>query len=214
MAVASRIATEQPAELAPERGFDPQVDDVFRRAFAKHPDDRFSGAADFGAALDRALTAPLRGTLPTVPDLEHALELERREPRESRTLRAAAGGAAVGALLSIAGFQVTAHLRQPDEAPRPIPSPAAHVAPEPPPVAYLAGDVEKQKPRRRVPQSSTSTEAEVDAGRAAPSAAEAFDAGAPAEPDAGALESASVPGARPAPRAKPATNLDVGIGRP
>jgi len=58
----------------------------------------------------------------------------------TRVARAATGGIAVGAMLAIVGFQLTAHLRQDDakkDAPNEAPLAALH-EPEAEPVAWLA----------------------------------------------------------------------------
>jgi serine/threonine-protein kinase len=92
-------------------GVDPHVDTVLIRAFSKNPQDRFDTCEDFGQALADALALAPRSTMPTLPDERHASV----EPANNRPMRVAAGGAAVGALVTIVAFQLTAQLRAPPE---------------------------------------------------------------------------------------------------
>ncbi|HEX9621056.1 MAG TPA: serine/threonine-protein kinase [Polyangiaceae bacterium] len=219
MAVASRIATEQPMAFASQLGLDPRVDEVFERAFSKEPADRFESAAEFGEVLEQALSAPARNALPTIPDHHHAQALER-ESRESHTLRTALGGAAVGALLSIAGFQVTAHLKERDDATAPSPAPPRPVLPlvrEPPPVGYLAEDPEVNIPQRRapLPSASAAVETELDAGPPEDPEPELSADAAAGEADAATPLAAPRSSVHRAPHSgKPPTSPDVNLGQP
>ncbi|HEX7672422.1 MAG TPA: hypothetical protein VF395_22665, partial [Polyangiaceae bacterium] len=58
----------------------------------------------------------------------------------ARVTRAATGGIAIGAMLAIVGFQLTAHLRQKDDDRRELPAPVAFVSQrsEAEPVAWLS----------------------------------------------------------------------------
>jgi serine/threonine-protein kinase len=143
VAVASRIATEIPPRFAFACGLDPRVDDVLSRGLAKDPHARFESAAAFGSALAEAIEGMPRGGLLTLPDRHHldATELYA-EAGASRTTRIAVGGAAVGALLAIAVFQLVAPLTAPPAA---VPV-AAHAAERP--IGWLAERPRPQKAQR------------------------------------------------------------------
>jgi len=109
IAVATRITTDEPTPIAEFAGLDPHVDEVLARGLAKDPHARYEDARAFGAALSEALFQSPRSRQPTLPDQRH----RSQEPsaHESRATRLAIGGAAVGALLGIAGFQLSLTLR-------------------------------------------------------------------------------------------------------
>lgn len=135
VAVASRISTDEPPEIARVCGLDPHVDTVLARALSKNPKSRFSSCEDFGRALAEALElSSARLAMPTLPDEYHRESW--KEERKSHSTRIALGGAAVGALLAVAAFQITAHLRPPAQA---VASTApAEIARDRHPVAWLA----------------------------------------------------------------------------
>jgi serine/threonine-protein kinase len=145
VAVASKIATERPPAIAEAAGVDARVDEVVARGLSKDPRDRFDSCDEFGVALGEALRLPSRSTMPTLPDKAH-----KSAPHETTGVpvaRAATGGIAVGAMLTIVGFQLTAHLRQDDDrqnAPAATPVAAAKES-EAEPVAWLA---ERPKPAK------------------------------------------------------------------
>jgi eukaryotic-like serine/threonine-protein kinase len=146
VAVASKIATEQPPGIAEAAGVDPRVDEVISRAMAKDPRDRFDSCDEFGTALGEALRLPSRSTMETLPDKVHG----GGPPQETagvHVARAATGGIAVGAMLTIVGFQLTAHLRhEDDQGHPPAEAPVAAVREtEAEPVAWLA---ERPKPAK------------------------------------------------------------------
>jgi eukaryotic-like serine/threonine-protein kinase len=112
IAVATRITNEEPPAIAEFAGVDPHVDEVLARGLAKDPAARYEDARALGLALSEALFQSPRSKLPTLPDQRHSSQ----EPsaHESRTTRLVIGGAAIGALLGIAGFQLSLGLREPD----------------------------------------------------------------------------------------------------
>jgi serine/threonine-protein kinase len=114
IAVATRITNEDPPGIAELSGLDAHVDDVLRRGMSKTPSARFEDARAFGAALAEALWQSPRQMLPTLPDERHRTQAPT--PHESRTTRLVIGGAAVGALLGIAGFQLSIGLRDSEHA--------------------------------------------------------------------------------------------------
>jgi serine/threonine protein kinase len=114
IAVATRITTDEPPGIAELAGLDPHVDEVLARGLAKLPSARFEDARSFGRALAEALWQSPRQQLPTLPDERHRTHAP--SAHESRTTRLVVGGAAVGALLGIAGFQLITGLREPEHA--------------------------------------------------------------------------------------------------
>ena len=115
IAVATRITTDDPPGVAAYAGLDPHVDAVLSRGLAKIPGARFEDARAFGRALAEALWQSPRMQLPTIPDGRHRNSAPSAQ--ESRTTRLVLGGAAVGALLGIAGFQLSMGLREPEHPP-------------------------------------------------------------------------------------------------
>lgn len=115
IAVATRITTDDPPAIAAYAGVDPHVDSVLSRGLSKTPSARFEDARAFGKALAEALWQSPRVQLPTIPDVRHRNSAP--SAHETRTTRLVLGGAAVGALLGIAGFQLSIGLREPERAP-------------------------------------------------------------------------------------------------
>src|SRR5688572_27791097 len=109
--VAGRIATEEPVPIAEIAGVDPHVDVVLSRALSKDANARYASARDFGEALAEALETRPRNALPTLPDEQHQRAPWATRRTDSRSTRMAVGGIAVGALLGITGFQLSAGLR-------------------------------------------------------------------------------------------------------
>lgn len=182
VAVASRIAIEEPPRIHAICGVDPHVDTVLARGLSKNPSARFDSCEDFGAALSRALCVSPRSTQVTLP--ERFVGDDRRPPPghkpegESRSVRIAVGGVAVGALLVFAAFQVHRSLRP--ELPLPplpvVPPPSLSARPRPPPSVANSSprptETAERRPRSTRPsasESSRSRDAGVvgrDAGRA------------------------------------------------
>ncbi|MEO8902195.1 MAG: serine/threonine-protein kinase [Polyangiaceae bacterium] len=110
IAVATRITTDEPPPIAEYSGLDPHVDVVLARGLSKTPSERYEDARALGLALSEALWQSPRRQLPTLPDERH--RTQEPSAHESRTTRLVVGGAAVGALLGIAGFQLSLSLRE------------------------------------------------------------------------------------------------------
>ena len=154
VAVASKIALEEPPGVAEPSGLPVEIDAILARAMSKSPRARFPSCQEFGSALAQTLDGLPRTTQPTLPDEYHRDVLRRQA--ESHGLRNAMGGAAVGALLAIAGFQLTAgwRARPPTDPTRP---PSASVIPRGTmPVGYLA---ERPNPKPRRPSSKSGSPA-------------------------------------------------------
>jgi serine/threonine-protein kinase len=115
IAVASCITTDEPPGIAEFSGLDPHVDDVLARGLCKVPEGRFEDARALGLALAEALGQSPRMELVTLPDARHRSQAPTAH--ESRTARLVIGGAALGALLGIAGFQLMLGLREAEHAP-------------------------------------------------------------------------------------------------
>jgi serine/threonine protein kinase len=114
IAVATRITTDEPPRIAEFAGVDRHVDDVLLRGMAKNPGARYDSARAFGLALSEALFQSPRNQQSTLPDIRH--RSEGPSAHERRTTRLVLGGAAVGALLGIAGFQLSLGLRETEHA--------------------------------------------------------------------------------------------------
>jgi serine/threonine-protein kinase len=136
--VARKIEKDSVQPIASASGVDLHVDTVLLRALEKDPRARFDTCEEFGNALSEALRMAPRSAMQTLPDEAHR---EAQEAAGVRVARAATGGIAVGAMLAIAGFQLTAHLRQrePDERREPPPAATTQKNPglEAQPVAWL-----------------------------------------------------------------------------
>jgi len=175
IAVATRITSEEPPAIAAYAGVDPHVDDVLSRGLSKIPSARFEDARAFGKALAEALWQSPRVQLPTIPDLRHRNSAP--SPHETRTTRLVLGGAAVGALLGIAGFQLSVGLREQEHPPESraeqvqVPEPSKPTSPPP------LEPAPKKKPPRKEPAR--------DGGVARPTRPVLSDAGSAATPDAG-----------------------------
>jgi serine/threonine protein kinase len=112
IAVATRITTDEPPPIAELAGVDAHVDEVLARGLAKDPASRYEDARALGLALSEALFQSPRNKLPTLPDQRH--RSQEPSPHERHTTRLVVGGAAIGALLGIAGFQLSLGLREPE----------------------------------------------------------------------------------------------------
>jgi serine/threonine-protein kinase len=145
--VARKISTEEPVPMAHGAGVDAHVDVVLARAFSKDPRGRFDTCEEFGNALSEALRMAPRSAMPTAPDKVHR---QAAEGGGLRVAQVATGGVAIGVMLAIVVFQLTAHMQQ--EEGRKETSAPRIVATERPieaePVAWLA---ERPKPKKDVP---------------------------------------------------------------
>lgn len=181
VAVASRIATEQPPKIAEIVGVDPHVDTILARGLAKHPGGRFPSCREFGAALADTLELSPRTAMATLPDQHHRLAAAAVN-EGPRWPRVALGGVAVGTLISVAAWQLWQRLDPPE---RPLPivpsttAASAEATPQRPPSVVT-------EPRRPSPRASvvvpssaaapsptgsaTATPAEVGSAAAAASA--------------------------------------------
>ncbi|HEY4105200.1 MAG TPA: serine/threonine-protein kinase [Polyangiaceae bacterium] len=176
IAVATRITNEEPSPIAEIAGIDPHVDEVLARGLNKDPAARYEDARALGLALSEALFQSPRSKQPTLPDQRHSSL--GPSPHENRTARLVIGGAAVGALLGIAGFQLMLGLREPDHTAEASPQSeaidagAASSATDP---AVRVGEA----PKPKIKPSQSKRESSTHAGRS--------DAGASATPrgDAG-----------------------------
>ncbi|MES1176748.1 MAG: serine/threonine-protein kinase [Myxococcales bacterium] len=177
IAVATRITNEEPPGIAELSGLDPHVDDVLARGLAKTPSARFEDARAFGAALAEALWQSPRRQLATLPDERHRTHAPT--PHESRTARLVVGGAAVGALLGIAGFQLSIGLR---EGERPPESRVEQV--EAAPLIRSAEAAPAEAPKTKLKAGPRHDPAR-DAGASKPVRVEARDAGLADPSDAG-----------------------------
>ncbi len=157
IAVATRITTDEPPGISELAGLDPHVDAVLARGLAKTPNARFDDARALGMALAEALGQSPRRRLPTLPDQRH----QSLEPtaHEGRTTRLVVGGAAVGALLGIAGFQLITGLRD-AERPLPVRAEQVDVASVPKAGSTFVPDAPKAKPK----PASGHKESQHDAG--------------------------------------------------
>src|SRR5260221_6892240 len=92
VAVASKIATDDPPPVSTTAGVDPHVDSVLARALSRDPRARFDSCEEFGNALSESLRASPRSAMPTLPDERH-----RATPAAAglRVARAATGGIAI-----------------------------------------------------------------------------------------------------------------------
>jgi serine/threonine protein kinase len=160
VAVASKIALEEPPPIAEPCGLDPHVDAVLGRALTKSPRARFASCEEFGQALAEALAVSPRALMPTLPDQIHLEALRQRT--ETRTLRTAVGGAAIGGLLAIAGFQLTANLRRSPSQAEAATEASSHARANLP-VGYLA-ERPSPRPRRPPPRGAVALASDVDAG--------------------------------------------------
>jgi serine/threonine-protein kinase len=188
VAVATRIQSDEPPPIAEGCGLDPHVDGVLARGLSKDPERRFPSAEEFGDALAEALQQGNRRAQPTLPDMQHRYGTAA----QTGSTRSAVGGAAIGALLAIAGLQLTSGLRE-RELERE--SSVVHAPPPARAVAWLAPAA--REPARPAAAASVRTRAPVAAlsasvvpvASAAPSAdggsaeSVAGDAGTGTEPD-------------------------------
>jgi eukaryotic-like serine/threonine-protein kinase len=160
VAVATKIATEDPLPIAASRGFAGRVDEVLSRALSKQPEQRFASALEFGEAVADALEAEAdrRRSMATIPDQRHQVVA----PNAQRSAwRALLGGAALGALLTMAGFQLSTEFgsdkfqQQTDSSPAARTVIAPTPASQPPrPIGWLAESPPKPRPKHSRPKDS------------------------------------------------------------
>jgi serine/threonine-protein kinase len=139
VAVATKITTEAPPPIAGQRGLSPKVDEILGRALTRQPELRYPSAREFGEAFAEALDSDRRTSLATIPDQRH-LDATTVGWQRART-HVAVGGAAVGVLLTIAAFQLTARYKAdpvtgPAASSKPLASPRTSA--EAQPIGWLA----------------------------------------------------------------------------
>jgi eukaryotic-like serine/threonine-protein kinase len=179
--VAGRIATEEPMPIAEIAGVDPHVDVVLSRALSKDANARYASARDFGEALAEALETRPRNALPTLPDEQHQRAPWAHRRGDSRSTRMAVGGIAVGALLGITGFQLSAGLRG-GELPT-VHDPAPLSGADAVPIGFLS---EGPRVKAKAPGASNSARREAGAASATSRKVSRAEAAAEAVADAGA----------------------------
>ncbi|MBX3182134.1 MAG: serine/threonine protein kinase [Polyangiaceae bacterium] len=163
VAVASRIATEEPPTIAAVCGLDPHVDTVLARGMSKVPRSRFDSTEDLGRALAEALRLLPRTAIPTAPDRLHV------EKAAGRGLRVGVGVVAGGAVIALGLLQVSGELSSRELTTASASAPVAIVtaAPESPdqPVAVLAERPpdRKKRPKTRIKRTDGSSAA-LDGG--------------------------------------------------
>jgi eukaryotic-like serine/threonine-protein kinase len=157
IAVATRITTDEPPGIAELAGLDPHVDAVLARGLSKLPSARFEDSRAFGLALSEALWQSPRRQLVTLADERHRTHAP--SAHESRTTRLVVGGAAAGALLGIAGFQLSLAWRDSE---RPLPERVERVAEAQP--AKSADAVAVEPPKNKAKPAAIHHEATRDAG--------------------------------------------------
>jgi serine/threonine-protein kinase len=118
VAVASRIALEEPPAIAAVCGVDPHVDTVFARGLSKNPAARFGSCAEFGAALADVLERSPRASLTTAPDQYHLAAQRKKD--SGRMVRVALGAAALGGVVALVAVQAVSRTRSGGELPLPI----------------------------------------------------------------------------------------------
>jgi len=185
VAVATRITTDEPPPIAEFSGVDRHVDEVLARGLAKNPQARFEDSRAFGLALAEALVQSPRNRQPTLPDQRHLSHAPSEH--QARTARLVIGGAAVGALLGIAGFQLTAGLRDSERPPEVRTEAVAAAESAPPPIA--AASVEAPKPKAK-PAASHQPLENRPRGNPAKNSVGAADAGVSGKHPSGAADPA------------------------
>ncbi|HEY6725169.1 MAG TPA: serine/threonine-protein kinase [Polyangiaceae bacterium] len=186
VAVATKISTEAPPPIAAQRGLSPKVDEILSRALSRLPEQRYPSAREFGEAFAEALEHERRTSLATIPDQRH-VEAAVAGWQRSRT-HVAVGGAAVGVLLTIAAFQLTARYKPeatglaPASAQPPAEPPAASAAPRP--IGWLAES--PPKPRTKAGLNAAALEA--------PESTRASEEATSTKPKSGAGATAGDPG--------------------
>jgi serine/threonine-protein kinase len=149
--VATKIANDEPPQIAAVCGVPLTVDTVLARAFAKHPQSRFEDCETFGHALADALGLEIRPTMPTLPDAVHSLgPAPHQRSRTAPVVVALACGA--GAMWAAGHLTTRAQPERPTaatvEPPPLIVNHKARAEPEEdvPPVAWLA-ESPKHRPK-------------------------------------------------------------------
>jgi serine/threonine-protein kinase len=156
VAVATRIATEEPPRIAEVCGIDAHVDTVLMRALSKNPQSRFTSCEEFGRALAEALELIPRAAQPTLPDERHRWPPASASGRSSaRTI--AIGAAGAGALLAVGAVALWSGLGNSEEVDNGVSS--APLAYDAAPSSELVERPSEKKPRRSAAASANGDEA-------------------------------------------------------
>ena len=167
VAVTAAIAHEAPPELPDALGLPKAASAVLVRALSRRPEERFASCAELGAALDRALAAPVVIPVGPVP-----VELGERSPTEIPRQRRL-GQVIVGGLVVVGTAALV--LRAALHGAEAQPAEQVSVSAPAPPVASSAAPV-RAKPHPSAPRPRAHAESS-----ARPTASSAVD-----DPDAGA----------------------------
>lgn len=184
VAVATRIATEEPPPIAEVCGLDPHVDAVLLKALCKHPRARFATCEEFGRALAEALVLSSRLTMPTLPDSRH--RKSAGQSPASRGIRIAVGGIALGSALAGLAFHFMGTGRAPSE-PDYIHYDAGSPFPDLPSsaIGYLAERPPERKRKRPAASAASAASPAADASETEDGGQPVSDAGElPSEPAA------------------------------
>jgi eukaryotic-like serine/threonine-protein kinase len=158
VAVATRIATEEPPRIAEVCGIDPHVDTILARALSKNARSRYESCEAFGNALAEALVIAPRAALPTLPDQRHQSAAFQEEGSGSRTTRIAIGAAAAGALVAAGAMALVTQLAD---------GASAATTGDGGPLVYEAGSNEapQDRPSERKPRRAAAAGADENHGR-------------------------------------------------
>ena len=204
VAVASRIATDEPPKIAELCGLNPHVDTVLARGLSKNPRGRFTSCEEFTDALADALGVPQREAMPTLPDRHHREVIHHPAPAPqqeiapvrpgTRWVPGLAVGVVVGGGLALGAYSLTRSAPEdrplPDVEPRaePVLIESAPAAPTPPMKKTKAVAVASSVPDAApLPEIAPSASAPDPDPSVTPPPSETADTPAAEPEDAGAL---------------------------
>jgi eukaryotic-like serine/threonine-protein kinase len=160
VAVATRIATEEPPRIAEVCGIDAHVDTVLMRALSKNPQARFGSCEEFGRALAEALELAPRAGQPTLPDERPRWPPESARAGRSHTRTVAIGAAGAGALLAVGAVALWSGLGSSGQVDTQVSAPLAYDA-------TPSGEV-AERPSEKKTRRSPGGSGNGDDGRRAP----------------------------------------------